>query len=152
MQCLPEWRAHEVPGETVYKTCLSDVYLSVQDSYDRKSRAIPAAVWRCRDHMPEPPAFYNPRCEINYRRRERDEDSGLQWPSNSTLGMPSCSATRHTGVLGKSRSWLGWREDAAHTLGVFVPIDGVWTSSRVPGRPPPLFCFWAALMVWRFGG
>ena len=60
MQCLPEWRAHEVPGESVYETCLSDAYLQVADSYDRKDRAIPAAVWRCREYMPEPPAFYNP--------------------------------------------------------------------------------------------
>ena len=79
MQCLPAWRFNEVPGESAYTTCLSDVYLQVEDSYDRKDRAIPAAVWRCRDHMPEPPAFYNPRCEISHRRR--DEESELQWPS-----------------------------------------------------------------------
>ncbi len=78
MQCLPEWRPNEVPGESPYTTCLSDVYAQVGDSYDRKDRAIPAAVWRCQDHMPEPPAFYNPRCEINHRRR--DEDSQLGWP------------------------------------------------------------------------
>ena len=78
MQCLPEWRPNEVPGESAYTTCLSDVYLQVADSYDRKDRAIPVAVWRCRDQMPAPPAFYNPRCEINHRRR--DEESGLQWP------------------------------------------------------------------------
>ena len=78
MQCLPAWRFNEVPGESAYMTCLSDVYLQVEDGYDREDRAIPAAVWRCRDHMPEPPAFYNPRCEISHRRR--DEESELDWP------------------------------------------------------------------------
>ena len=78
MQCLPEWHPNEVPGESAYETCLSDVYLQVSDSYERKDRAIPAAVWRCRDYMPEPPAFYNPRCEISHLRW--DEESDLQWP------------------------------------------------------------------------
>ena len=78
MQCLPDWRPNEVPGESTYTTCLGDVYLQVADSYGSKDRAIPAAVWRCRDQMPEPPAFYNPRCEINHRRR--GDESVLQWP------------------------------------------------------------------------
>ena len=30
---------------------------------------LAAAVWRCREYMPEPPAFYN--------HRRRDEDSEL---------------------------------------------------------------------------
>ena len=78
MHCLPEWRPNEVPGEDLYTTCLGDVYLQVMDSYGSKERAIPAAVWRCREHMPEPPAFYNPRCEINHRKSEEESES--QWP------------------------------------------------------------------------
>ena len=77
MQCLPEWDLHQDPGESAYSTCLGDVYWQVADRYP-KNHAIPAAVWRCRDYMPEPPTAYNPRCEINHLRR--DEESQLQWP------------------------------------------------------------------------
>ena len=121
MQCFPEWRAHEVPGESAYTTCLSDVYLQVMDSYGGKDRAIPAAVWRCLDHMPEPPAFYNPRCEINHRKR--DEESGLQWPSelhdwNAIVQCyPPYGGSREVPGPG-----LGWWENAAHTLGVCADI------------------------------
>ncbi len=77
MQCLPEWEWNQDPGESVYATCLGDVYWQVADRYP-KDHAIPAAVWRCRDYMPEPPTAYNPRCEINHL--QRDEESQLQWP------------------------------------------------------------------------
>ena len=77
MQCLPEWQLSQEPVESIYTTCLGDVYWQVVDRYP-KDHAIPAAVWQCRDHMPEPPTTYNPRCEINHQRR--DEESHLQWP------------------------------------------------------------------------
>ena len=35
MQCLPEWRPNEIPGESAYTTCLGDLYLQVADSYRR---------------------------------------------------------------------------------------------------------------------
>ena len=76
MQCLPEWELRQDPDEGAYATCLGDVYWQVADRYP-KDHAIPTAVWRCRDYMPEPPTAYNPRCEINHLRR--DEESQLQW-------------------------------------------------------------------------
>ena len=77
MQCLPEWRLSQDIGESAYATCLADVYWQVADRYS-DDHAIAAAVWQCKSQMPEPPAFYNPRCEINHRRR--DEESQLQLP------------------------------------------------------------------------
>ena len=80
MQCLPEWRPNEIPGESAYTTCLGDLYLQVADSYGGENIAIAAAVWRCREYLPEPPAFYNPRCEIAHLRR--DNEPALQWPGD----------------------------------------------------------------------
>ena len=77
MQCLPEWSFNQVSGESVYATCLGDVYWQVADRYP-DDHAIPAAVWWCRDHVPEAPAIYNPRCELNFLRR--DEESQFQLP------------------------------------------------------------------------
>ena len=77
MQCLPNWQLSQELGESAYATCLGDIYWQVADRYP-KDHAIPAAVWRCRNHMPEPATIYNPRCEINHQRR--DEESQLQWP------------------------------------------------------------------------
>ena len=75
MQCLPEWELRQDPGESIYATCLGDVYWQVADRYP-KDHAIPAAVWRCSDHMPEPPTAYNPRCEINHLRRDEESQPG----------------------------------------------------------------------------
>ena len=77
MQCLPDWRPDVQAGEDTYSTCLGEVYWQVADRYD-KDAAISAAVWRCRNQMPDPPAIYNPRCEINHLRRE--EEPELEWP------------------------------------------------------------------------
>ena len=77
MQCLPEWKPNTSSGEDSYSTCLGDVYWQVADRFP-KDHAIPAAVWRCRDHMPESPSVYSHRCELNHLRR--DEESELQWP------------------------------------------------------------------------
>ena len=77
MQCLPEWQLSHDTSEDVYPTCLADVYWQVADRYSNY-RAIAAAVWQCKGQMPEPPAIYNPRCEINHHRR--DEESQLQLP------------------------------------------------------------------------
>ena len=79
MQCLPDWK----PAETMYsrsetyERCLEDIYLTIRDNYP-KDHAIPAAVWKCRPEMPNPPEVYRPRCEINLRKRA--EESALEIP------------------------------------------------------------------------
>ena len=77
MQCLPHWEPHTRIEGGVYTTCLGDVYVQVNENYN-KDAAIAAAVWRCKSHMPEPPTIYNPRCEINQLRREEEID--VEWP------------------------------------------------------------------------
>ena len=76
MQCLPDWQPHAQIDDDVYSTCLGDVYAQVNENYARKA-AIGAAVWRCKSQMPDPPAIYNPRCEINQLRREEETD--FEW-------------------------------------------------------------------------
>ena len=78
MECLPEWEENRQRGEDTYTTCLGDVYLQVKNRHP-KDHAIPAAAWRCRKHMPEPPSTHNPRCEFNYQRRAEEETESL-WP------------------------------------------------------------------------
>ena len=78
MQCLPEWQPHTQIDDDVYPTCLGDVYAQVNENYDRQV-AMGAAVWRCKSQMPEPPATYNPRCEIN--QLSRKEETDFEWAS-----------------------------------------------------------------------
>ena len=79
MQCLPEWQPHTQIDDDVYSTCLGDVYAQVNENYDNDA-AIGAAVWRCKSRMPEPPAIYNPRCEINQLRRAEETD--FEWAND----------------------------------------------------------------------
>ena len=81
MHCLPEWELHTQIDQDFYSTCLGDVYAQVNENYSGDA-AIASAVWRCQNHMPEPPAIYNPRCEINQLRRQ--EDDANEWPRELT--------------------------------------------------------------------
>ena len=76
MQCLPEWQPHAQTNEDIYSTCLGDTYAQVVENYDKQA-AIPAAVWRCKSRMPEPPAIYNPRCEVNQLKRAEENELDL---------------------------------------------------------------------------
>ena len=78
MQCLPEWQPHTQIDDDIYSTCLGDVYAQVNENYGNDA-AISAAVWRCKNQMPEPPVIYNPRCEINQLKREEETD--FEWAS-----------------------------------------------------------------------
>lgn len=79
MECVPHWRENRQTGETVYQTCLGDIYLEISNRYS-KEHAIPAAVWRCRKHMPEQTENFNPRCELNFQRKDDKEEQRIQWP------------------------------------------------------------------------
>lgn len=80
MECVPDWEENRQRGETPYQTCLGDMYLETANRYS-KDHAIPAAVWRCRQHMPEQPEKFNPRCELNFQRKDSEENAKIQWPN-----------------------------------------------------------------------
>ena len=74
-ECRREWQPTALRDE--YQHCLEDVYLKAS-AKERKSVAIPVAVWACRNHMPEPPEAMNPRCRTAAINRTKDAD--LHWP------------------------------------------------------------------------
>lgn len=77
MQCRPDWNPSLQPTEDSYTACLEDVYNEIQNDYD-KAAGIAAAAWRCKNHMPDPPPVYNPRCAINHLQAR--DDPKYQWP------------------------------------------------------------------------
>ena len=83
MLCLPGWTSSTQTDWDTYDTCLADVYLQVNELHE-KDTAIPAAVWRCRAHKPEPPTTYSPRCILDAARRD-DGESTLPIPAELYL-------------------------------------------------------------------
>lgn len=77
MQCLPEWQPLSELGWDAYDLCTSDIYLKVAEQYD-KDVAIPAAVWRCRNHQPNAPGIYTRRCVLDHIK---DESADLPIPN-----------------------------------------------------------------------
>ena len=76
--------SHIVSGSgvqpTVYGACLDNAYLANRELINDGEVLVGVSAWLCRGYLPEPPAFYNPRCEIAHLRR--DNEPALQWPGD----------------------------------------------------------------------